>query len=45
MRSDDTSASTGRCTSAAMAVGTVMRNVAFQRAISFQKVSKTPSPR
>ena len=31
--------------SAAMAVGTVIRKVACQRSISFQKLSKTPSPR
>ena len=31
--------------SAAMAVGTVIRNVACHRSISFQKLSNTPSPR
>ena len=39
------SASTGRCISAEMAVGTVMMKVTFQRSISFQKLSNTPSPR
>jgi hypothetical protein len=41
----ETSAFTGRCIIAAMAVGTVMMKVTLQRSTSFQKLSKTPSPR
>ena len=39
------SAFTGRCIIAAMAVGTVMMKLIFQRSTSFQKLSNTPSPR
>ena len=42
---DEISASTGRCMSAEIAVGTVITNVICHLSINFQKLSNTPSPR
>ena len=42
---EEISASTGRCMSAEMAVGTVITNVICHLSINFQKLSNTPSPR
>jgi hypothetical protein len=39
------SALTGRCIRAEIAVGTMMTKLICQRSMSFQKLSKTPSPR